>query len=504
MTTVPGAPEHTHLAGRTASAGTWTAVGIAGQRGLSLLSTIVLARLLLPGAYGLFGMAMVFMAAANSLRDLGTGSALIQRKEFSPDLASTIFWVNGLFGLCGAAILSALAPLAARLYRDPAVIPVLVVLSVSFFLGNLSAVHQAVLMRGLAFRQIALIQLGASLVSTVLAICLAFGGAGVWSLVISLVLESAIMTALFWMITPWRPTRHFDYAELRGVTSYSINLVGSRALTYVISNLDKALIGRYLGAVALGYYSLAHGLMMYPVYNIAWTVNRVVFPAFSQIQDDDERFRRAYLRILAATAALGFPLMLGMLVTADVLVLACFGAAWLPMVPVLMILAPAGLVQSASTTTTIVFTAKGRTSLLFRLVLAEAGLSVLGYVVGLRWGVIGVATGCAVVHVLWGFPRFVYASRLIGLPVAEVFRAMWPPLRDAAVMCAAVLVARVALASIGVAAPWLRLGVMTIAGVAVYTLLVLWTRPSFVREVLQLMPLGHLAWVRRLAAPSRG
>ena len=484
------------LAGKTLSGAGWTALSVAGQRGLSLLSTMVLARLLAPSAYGLLGMAMVFVAVANTLRDLGTSSALVQRRQFSAEVASTVFWINVTVGLAGALLLGALAPLVAAMYREPRVVPVLAVLSLSLFFGNLGAVHHATLLRAMAFRRIALIQVTAALASTCCAIALALGGAGVFSLVGAVIVDSVASAAMFWMMAPWRPVWRLRRADLRQVSSYGTHLIGARLLLYVSRHADKALVGRYLGAIPLGYYALAHGLMMYPLHNGAWALAQVLFPAFSRIQDDGERFGQAYLRTVAVIATLCFPLMLGMLVTADLLVRVCFGDAWLPMVPILRILAPAGMIQSASTTAGIVFTSKGRTDWLFRLVVAETTLALTAYVVGLPWGLLGVATASALTHFLWSFPLFTFAARLSGVPVSAVYRALWPPLRDAALMAAAVVAVRAALVDAGVATPWVLLGAMVGVGVVLYAALVLRGLPP--------TALGRLAWARRLAALSRG
>jgi PST family polysaccharide transporter len=496
------APEH--LAGKALSGAGWTAIGIVGQRGLSLLSTIVLARLLPPSAYGLLGMALVFLAVAVTFRDLGTSAALIQRREFSNEIASTLFWMNVLLGLTGALLLLSLAPVAAAMYREPGVTSVLAVLAMFFLLTNLGAVHEAILRRAMAFGQLALIQLTSAMGSTICGIGLAFGGAGVWSLVGALLAESALSTMMLWMVASWLPAWRLRLADLRQISTYSINLVMSRFLLYVIRNADKALVGRYLGATVLGFYSLAHGLMMYPLHNVAWALVHVLFPAFSRLQDDDARFGRAYLRTVAVIATLSFPLVLGMLATADLLVLVCFGDAWLPMVPILRILAPAGMVQSASTTAGIVFTAKGRTDWLFRLVVAETVLAVTAYMVGMRWGILGLAFSYSLAHFLWSFPLLTCAARLSGLPLYEVYRTLWPPLRDSLLMCAGVVVVRRGLESAGVSAPSLVLGAMVSAGIVLYLALLLRARPPFLRDLAAATALGRFAWARRLAAWSLG
>jgi PST family polysaccharide transporter len=443
-------------------------------------------------------MALVFLAVANTFRDLGTSSALVRRKEFSNEIASTVFWINALLGLAGCLFLIALAPLAAVMYREPRVTSVLAVVAISFVLANLNAVPEATLVRAMAFRQLTLIQLTAAIASTVCGVGLALGGAGVWSLVGALLVEHATSTLMLWMVASWRPAWHLRLADLRQVSSYSMNLVGSRVLLYVIRYVDKALVGRYLGAAALGYYSLAHGLMMYPLYNIAWALVQVLFPAFSRMQDDGARFGRAYLRTVAVISTLSFPLMLGMLITSDLLVLVCFGDQWTPMAPILAILAPAGMVQSASTTANIVFMAKGRTDWMLRLVVVEAVLAVTAYAVGLHWGMLGLAAAYSLSHFLWSFPLLMFAARLSGLAVSEVFRALWPALRDSLLMGAMVVVVRLGLESAGVSTPGLLLGAMVSIGVVLYLALVLRARPPFLRDLVETTALGQFAWARWL------
>jgi PST family polysaccharide transporter len=390
------------------------------------------------------------------------------------------------------------------MYRDPRVTSVLAAIAISFFLANLNAVPEATLLRAMAFRRLTLIQLTAAVASTICGVGLALGGAGVWSLVGALLVENTTSTLMFWMVVSWRPAWHLRLADLRQVSSYSMNLVASRILLYVIRNVDKALVGRYLGAAALGYYSVAHGLMMYSLYNITWALVQVLFPAFSRLQDDGERFGRAYLRTVAVISTLSFPLMLGMLVTSDLLVLVCFGDQWAPMGPILAILAPAGMVQSASTTANIVFTAKGRTDWLLRLVVVETVLAVTAYAVGMHWGIVGLATAYSLSHFLWSFPLLMFAARLSGLAGSEVFRALWPALRDSLLMSAMVVVVRLGLESAGVSAPWVRLGAMVSVGVVLYLALVLRARPPFLRDLVETTALGQLAWARRLGAlPGR-
>ena len=488
-----------NLAAQTVCGAAWSTVSIVGQRGLSLLSTLVFARLLAPSAFGLLGMAMVLTAAMSSFKDLGTAAALIQRKELNDRLASTLFWTNALIGVIGAGFIVVVAPTVATLYREPKVAPVLAALSISFLINNLSVVQRAVLARAMLFRHLSVIQLLASAASAVIGIVLALAGAGVWSLVAAVTAEAATGVGLYWLVCPWRPGWHWSLRELQSVTRFGANLTGSNLARYFIRNADNALIGRFLGAVALGYYALAYGLMMYPLYNVSWNLGNVLFPALSRIQDDDARFRQAYLRALSVIATVTFPLMLGLLATADLLVLTCFGAKWAPMAPIVRILAPVGMLQSITVTTGMIFTAKGRTSLQFRWALIESCVVLPAFVIGLRWGTVGVASGYAVSQFLLCYPLFIIAGRIINLRAPELARSLWPVMRNATVMFAVVLLTRFALPVLGVQKSWPVFGTTLAMGVAVYALLLLRSDSPALREALGLLQFDGISWLRRVA-----
>jgi lipopolysaccharide exporter len=486
------------LGARTVRGAAWSTLSIVGQRLLSLLSTVVLARLLAPSAFGLLGMALVLTAAISSLKDLGTAAAVIQRKELSQGLASTLFWTNTLIGVAGALFLVGVAPFVAMFYRQPKVAPVLCALSVSFLINSAGVVQRAVLARAMLFRRLSMIQLSASVVSDLLGIGLAVAGLGVWSLVVAVITETSTLVTLYWLACPWRPSWHLSVRDLKSVTSFSANLTASNLAHYVLRNADNVLIGRFLGAVALGYYDLAYSLMMYPLYNVTWNLGNVLFPALSKIQEDDARFRQAYLRAIGVIATLTFPLMFGLLATADLLVSTCFGAKWAPMAPIVRILAPVGMIQSITTTTGMIFTAKGRTDIQFRWALIETIVVLPAFVIGLRWGTIGVASAYAITQSLLCYPVLAIASGIIELRVAELLRTLWPVMKKTILMFALVLLTRLGLPLLGVERPWPIFATTVAVGVSTYLLLLLRSRSPALRDALGLLPSDEFSWLRRV------
>ncbi|MDH3411547.1 MAG: oligosaccharide flippase family protein, partial [Gammaproteobacteria bacterium] len=176
----------------------WSSISLFGRRGLSLLTTIILARLLAPADFGLVAMAAVVIGFIELFKDLGTASAVIQRKDPSQGLLASVFWLNAGFGLAAAMVLYLLAPLLGVFYHEPQVIPIMQVLSLSFLLSGLSNVQMSLLERNLAFDKLARIEIGASLFASLVGITAAFLGHGAWSLVYQMLAGNFLATLLLW------------------------------------------------------------------------------------------------------------------------------------------------------------------------------------------------------------------------------------------------------------------------------------------------------------------
>ncbi|MBP2677046.1 MAG: rane protein involved in the export of O-antigen and teichoic acid, partial [Deltaproteobacteria bacterium] len=397
----------------------WSTASQFFRQGVQVLTTILLARLLSPSDFGLVSMAAVVIAFVQVFGDLGTASAVIQRKHVSRDFLSSIFWGNVLFGIVVTAVVAALAPLAAAFFGDPRVASILQVLSLGFLAGGLGSVQKAVMERDLAFRRLAYLETAATAAGAVVGIWLALSGAGVWSLAWQSVATAAATTALFWFGTRWRPGWIFRWPEVRSVSSYSLHLTGFNVLNYFARNADYILIGRFLGAVPLGYYTLAYRIMFYPLQNISTVVGRVALPLFSRIQEDDGAFRSGYVKANCGIALAVVPMMLGLWALAEPAVLLLFGPRWAPVVPLVLILAPIGMLQSVGSTVGTIYQVKGRTDLMLRWGIGAGALAVFSFAVGLRWGVVGVAASYAVASLLLAYPNFAIPFRLIGLGMGE-------------------------------------------------------------------------------------
>jgi PST family polysaccharide transporter len=409
-----------------------------GRRGLSLLTTIVLARLLAPADFGLVAMAAVVIGFIELFKDLGTATAVIQRKDSSQGLLASVFWLNAGFGLAAAMVLYLLAPLLGVFYREPQVTPIMQVLSLSFLLSGLSTLQMSLLERDLEFDKLARIEIGAALFASLVGITAAFLGQGAWSLVYQMLAGNFLATLLLWGASRWRPSWQFEWAEIRSVMGFSLNLTGASIINYFTRNADKLLIGLFLGSQNLGYYDLAYRLMQFPLQGISAVIGRVMFPLYSRMQDDAGQFGRTYLQVASVIALISFPLMLGLTALAGPFVLTLFGVAWMPVIPLLLILAPLGAVQSIATTVGSIYVAKGRTDWGLWVSIAWGLLIVLSFVLGLPWGILGVTASYAIMFLLLTYPAFAIPFRLIGLRVRDLGSVLWRPATCSLVMYAVV------------------------------------------------------------------
>jgi PST family polysaccharide transporter len=435
---------------------------------VQLLTIVVLARLLTPSDFGLMSMMTVVTSFVMIFNDLGTSSAIVQRKHPTQALYSSVFWLNVSFATVLALIVALSSPLVAWFYQEPRIISLLSTLSISLAFSGFGVLQQAILQREMKFDRLARVQITAVMCSATAGIFAAFQGAGVWSLVIQTITMSFTRSMLLWKATKWRPDWYFDWNKLRSIFNYSANLTMFSVLLYASRNADYLLAGRYLGKLNLGYYTLAYRIMLYPLQNISWVVSRVMFPSFSQIQDDSKRMASAYLKVVAMTASITFPLMIGLAALAEPFVLAVFGQAWSSIILLLVILAPLGALQSIITTVGPIYQSKGRTDLLLRVGGATAISCVIAFIIGVQWGVLGLAISYTTVYVLATYPNFAVPLKLIQLPMLHLWQVLMRPLLASILMLATLVWLQVLLpVSLH---PWLVLSLTVPLGGLVYVL----------------------------------
>lgn len=494
------------LTGRALAGTGWSTVSTVGKQLLTLASVMTVARILGPSAYGVMAMAVIVTGLISNFRDLGTASAIIQKKQVSPGLLSSLFWVNISVGFVLSAAVWITSPLSADFFHNADVSPILKALAASMFIASCGVVHNALLMRHMAFKAIAVTDVAAALAAYVVALSTALAGFGVWSLVFASLTNSVVSTLGYLIAAAFRPKFEFHISEVKSIARYSSNLSAFGIVNFGYRNSDNLIVGRVLGKIALGYYQMAYNLMLTPIVNVSSVISQVLLPAFSRIQDDDSRFRSAYLRGTMLTGLLTFPMMAGLGVTADPLIRAVLGTKWLGAIVPFEFLSVVGLIQSVQTMTGIIYQAKGRTDWMFRWSLVVLASTVTAFLIGVHFGITGVAAGYAIVYVtLLAIPGFLIPFRLIGLSIGEFGSALLPQLAIAAGMAAACLGWESLLTGMGQDNAWLRLISTVAVGAITYIAALMLFRPRvllYVDEILTTSdrPIAQMAaaWLKRL------
>ena len=426
------------LAHTAVSGAKWSLASIAGRRLMTVVTGVILARMLSPADFGLVAMALMFIGFIDLIRDLGTGAGIVQADRPSDQLLSSLFWLNLALGIAASALLASLAPAAALLFREPRLTSVLTMLSFSPLFAALSVVQTSVLVRELKFRQLAMAELAGFSLGGVTGIALALRGYGVWSLVYQSVVGTFLISLATWFASRWLPLFVFRFSSVKSLVSFSANLTGFNILNFVIRNADNVLIGRYLGAQSLGLYDLAYRVMLSSLQLVSGAFARALFPIYARLRDDHRRLGAAYLKVTGAVALIAFPVMFGIVGIAEPFVDAAFGPQWAAVVPLLLILAPVGALQAISTTVGNIYQALGRTDLLVRFAAVAGLLSVAAFVIGLQWGIVGVAACYALMQCGLAYSLFKIPLGLIGLQVTAVVQAVGRALLCSLGMLAAV------------------------------------------------------------------
>ena len=443
---------------------------------------ITLAHLLTPRDYGLAGMVLVFATFVIPFADLGLGAALVQRKTITETDLCTVFWTSVGAGIFFTAVGTAASGLVAHFYHQPEVRPLFAALSVTFLITSLSATHRSLLMREMNFRSLELRLLIATGIGVPLAITTAILGYGAWAFI---VLELAIATSstiFLWISLPWRPSRTFSVPSLRKLGVFGGNLLGARFFLDLNQIADKLLIGRFLGTVPLGAYTLAYSVVLSPFSRIVGPLQEVFFPAFSRIQEDEQRVASAWLRVNRLVAGIAMPATLGLVAVAPDFVHVVLGQRWEATVGVIEILAWVGLLIALQGLNQSVLQARDRTGVLIRFTFANLVLNVAGFVVGLHWGILGVATAYAITTTLLT-PIYIYlAAQSLSCSLITYARSLVGIIQAAVGMFVLVLGLRQALLQADVP-PALRLSSAVLIGAASFLVLCRWRAPEILDDV---------------------
>jgi O-antigen/teichoic acid export membrane protein len=361
------------------------------------------------------------------MRDMGTGAALIQKHVLNADLKNAVFLFNVLLGILITIALMALSPLLSIFFKEPRLTDVFLVLAPVFTIVSLSAVHQALLERESLFKHIAKIELTSGVAGLGGALFVALQGGGVYALITQSIVTAAVGTILFWIFSAWRPVIEFKFTALKDIFSFSGNIFLFNFVNYLHRNADSMLIGRFLSVSELGFYNIAYRILLFPLQNITFVLSRASFPAYSRNQHNLSLVGKHYLETLETIAFITAPLMALMWALREPMITVVLGERWLPAAVVLAWLAPVGYFQSIVSTSGSILNAIGRSDVLRNLGFVGVPLLTLSFVVGLPWGIEGVAAAYCIGNFFWVYPVIKTVLELVSYSFVEFLTVIVRP-----------------------------------------------------------------------------
>lgn len=466
------------LTHRTVRGMAWTAYGSGAMALLKILVLILLTRLLSPADFGVVGAALVVITFSLTFSQMGLGPALVQRPVLEPGHISTAFFASTSFGFLVAGVVWLIAPLLAIFFRMEELTPVVRWLAVVFPILGLTTVAENLLQRELRFRLLANTDVIAYAVGYgVVGVALALLGRGVWALVAAQVTQVFVRSIVLLRAKPPlfhpRPTRRW-FRELLG---YGAGVSAARVGFTVANQIDNFVVGRWLGAVALGLYSRAFQLMSVPTALLGDVLDRVLFPTMARVQDDPRRLATAYLQGTAIIVLLTLPAGVVAAILAPDLVPVAFGRKWGALVPPFQVLALGMMFRTSFRLSDSLSRATGR---VYRRAWRQgvfAALVFLGALIGQRGGVTGVAVGVLAALFLNYILMAQLALSVGQIPWSRYLQVQLPAIRLTLVVGAATLAVTAGLRHVG--APsivGLVAGVVAALGTAV---LLVWLTPIF-------------------------
>jgi teichuronic acid exporter len=412
----------------------WTYFQQFGSQLISFGVSIVLARLIMPEEFGLIGMIAIFMGLGTALFQGGLTSSLIRTKELTEDDYSTVFFFNlaGSFVIYGVLFLA--APWISEFYKQPTLVNITRVYGLTYILSAFGTVQNTILTKELKFKKQAIISLPALVISSSIGLVMAYFNYGVWSLVVSALVNTLVISILLWISSDWYPKRIFSVEKFQQHFHYGYKLTLSSILDIIFTNIYQIVIGRYYSPALVGYYTRANSLMMLPVGNVSGALNRVIFPLFSKVQDDIPRFRNAYKQIMQMVLFIITPIIVLMALLAKPLIILLFTDKWIAVVPIFQIICFTGVLYPIHKYNLLVLQVKGRSDLFLKLeVIKKVALSVI-LIVSFFYGFYALLWGQLLFSIVALLINTHYAGRMLEYTMMQQLKDIAPVFAFAMIM----------------------------------------------------------------------
>lgn len=371
----------------------WRFAERCGAEGVSLLVSIVLARILAPEAYGTIALVTVIIGILQVFVDSGMASALIQKKDADDLDFSSVFYFNMVFCILLYTVLFFMSPLIANWYKQSELTPVIRVLGLTVVISGVKNVQQAYVSRHLLFKSFFFATLSGTVTAAIVGIVMAYYGFGVWALIAQHLTNTLIDTVFLWFTTKWRPKCAFSFQRLKHLITYGWKLLVAALLSTIFNDINQMVIGLRYSTADLSYYNRGNQLPSKLVTNINTSIDSVLFPVMSAAQTDKERVKAMTRRAIKTSTFFIMPLMMGTAICSKSLVSLLLTDKWLPCIPFLCIFCFTNAFMPIHTANLNAMKAMGRTDIFLKLDILKKMLALGVLAVAVPFGVHAIALG---------------------------------------------------------------------------------------------------------------
>ena len=384
--------------------------------------TIILARLLTPADFGLIGMIMVIFAIAQVFVEAGLGSAYIQKKEVSFIDANTIFITNLVISVLMYVVVWSIAPFVAAFYEEPQLLELTRIMAFIFVINAFGVIQHSKLRREVKFKEKAIVNLIANLVSGGIAIYVALSGLGVWSIVIQFICLNILNVVGLWIVVKWIPRFEFSFDSLRKMLSFGVWMLATSILTTITDNLYILIIGKYFPAAQVGYYTKAKQFQQMGSEQFSQAIGGVAFPVLAKVQGKEQKIKLGMSSFLALSLVLVAPIMLSLHIGAQPFIKLLLTDKWLSIIPYLKILAIIGILYPIHLLNIQLTISQGRSDLIFRLNIIKIVIRIANILIMAQFGVLYIIMGELVVSTLSLYFNTYYARKSLNY---GLLRQLW-------------------------------------------------------------------------------
>lgn len=396
----------------------WTFVQQLSVQIINFAVQIILARLLMPEMFGLVAMVVVFISIGQALMDGGMTSSIIRTKNPDQLDYSTVFITNIIMSLGVYGVIFIAAPYIALFYNQEILTNIIRILSLTFVIRALVAVHMAKLTKEMNFKLQMKLQIPSTVMAGIVGISMAYQGYGVWSLVWLNLIQAISFTVQTLVFMKWRPSLIFNFERFKYHFNFGYKLTLASLIDVIFNDAYRIVIGKLYSPAAVGFFHQAETLRLFPVQQISTVVGKVTYPLFAKMNDDDA-LKFAYKITMKLVLVLIVPLMLGLILMAEEGFRFLFGEKWLPAVPYFQILALASIVRPLSLYNLNILKVKGRSDIFLRIEILKKFIGIVLLIIGLNFQVIGLVISLTVFSYISFIINMYFSGSLISYSIKE-------------------------------------------------------------------------------------